>query len=264
MPLFFASKIGWLFVQPLSLAFLLLLASIIAGFMGLRRLQLTGAALSALLLFVALFTTTGGLLLQQLEDRIPPAVVSTPPACLLVHGGGFEGAVTKVRGGVELNQAGERYLEMLRLARLYPDARIIVSGGDGSLMGGEEDDFTIVRRLAAGFGLPESRFIPEALSRNTYENAVNSRLIMEREGFADCLMITSAFHMPRALGMMRKVGARVSPWPVDYRTDGRTGFRIDLTEPMSNAQKMATAVREWLGLAANYVSGRTESLFPAP
>lgn len=260
--MFIMSKLGWLLVQPLSLAFILVLTSLLAGLMRFRRIQLVASSLSTAILFLTLFTTTGTVLLQTLEQRISKVPITEPPACLLVLGGGFEGDVTKVRGNVEVNQAGDRYFEMLRLAREYPKARIIVSGGDGSLSGGYEDDFTIVRRLAEQSGLDPARLIPEPLSRNTYENAVNSRMIMEREGFSVCLMITSAFHMPRALGMMRKAGATVRPWPVDYRTDGRAEFGIDGTEPMSNAQKMTTALREWLGLAANYIAGRTDSLFP--
>lgn len=260
--MFIISKLGWLLVQPLSLGFILVLTSVLAGLLRFRRIQLATASLSAVILFITLFTTTGTVLLQKLEQRIPAKPITEPPACLLVLGGGFEGNVTRVRGNVELNQAGDRYLEMLRLAREYPHSKIIVSGGDGSLTGGYEDDFTIVRRLAERFGLDKDRLIPEPTSRNTYENAVNSRTIMAREGFADCVMITSAFHMPRALGMMRKVGALVRPWPVDYRTDGQALIGIEMTEPMSNAQKMATALREWLGLAANHLAGRTDQLFP--
>jgi uncharacterized SAM-binding protein YcdF (DUF218 family) len=261
---FYLSKIGWLLVQPLSLGLLLILAALFLGLAGWRRLQVVALAAAAVVVFVTIGTTAGTMALQALEDRIPRREPAGAPVCLLVLGGGFEADVTRVRGGVEFNQAGERYMEALRLSRLHPQARIIVSGGDGSLTGGYEDDFTVMKRLARDFGLEEARLLPETGSRNTFENMVNSAAIMKREGLSECLLVTSAFHMPRALGMARKAGVAVRPWPVDYRTDGRTTLGIDLTEPTSNAQKTATALREWLGLFANYLAGRSERLFPEP
>ena len=152
----------------------------------------------------------------------------------------------------------------MRLARLYPQAKIIVSGGDGHMTAAYDDDTTIARRLISGFGIEPERLIAEPLSRNTYENALNSAAILKREKLGPCLLVTSAFHMPRAVGMFRKVGETVIPWPVDYRTDGKTSFGLDFTEPMTNVDLMTTGVLEWWGLLGNYLAGRVDTLFPAP
>ena len=146
-----------------------------------------------------------------------------------------------------------------------PKANIfLISGGDGSLTGGYEDDVAITRRLFQSFGLAPERLVADPVSRNTFENAVNSAALIRSRGLGPCLMITSAFHMPRAMGMMRKVGLDVIPWPVDYRTDGITGLSLDVTEPLKQAERTATAWREWLGLIGNYAAGRTTQLFPGP
>lgn len=262
--MFFLSKLGWLMIQPFSLVFFLVVASLCAGRFGRRRLQTAAGLLAALFLFVPLYTTAGPVLLAVLENRFSRPALPAPPACILVLGGGFHNEVTTARGGVELNDAGDRYVEMLRLARIYPEARLLVSGGDGSLTGHREDDVAVARRLMADFGLDQSRLIAEPVSRNTYENALNSRRIMAREGLSRCLLVTSAFHMPRAVGMMRQVGADVLPWPVDYRTDGSLVFGLSLTEPAGNADNLLVALREWVGLIANRIAGRTTALFPGP
>lgn len=262
--MFHLSKFVWLLLQPLSLAFLLALCGLLAGLMRWHRLRFILSATGILVLFVTLFTTAGTMALQALEARFPRPENEGSPGCILVLGGGFDGDVTRLRGGVALNQGGERYLEALRLALLHPQAKILISGGDGSLTGGYEDDGAIARRMFAGFGIQADRLITDPQSRNTFENAQNSALLIRQNGLGNCLMITSAFHMPRAVGMMRKAGVSITPWPVDYRTDGETGFHLDFTEPMRLAERSSTAWREWLGLLGNFLAGRTETLFPAP
>ncbi len=127
-----------------------------------------------------------------------------------------------------------------------------------------ENDSIIFRRLIDGFGIDPARLVSEPLSRNTYENAVNTTAILKRENLGPCLLVTSAFHMPRAVGMFRKVGGAVIPWPTDYRAEVSRGFRLDFTEPMTNLDLTTTGLLEWWGLIGNYLAGRTDSLFPAP
>lgn len=262
--MFVVSKLYWLLMQPLSLAFSLTLAALAAGVFGFRRLQWAGGLAAATLLFLSLFTTLGALLIEPLESRFPRPAPAPSAGCILVLGGGFENEISTARGGWHLNDSGDRFVEMLRLARLLPEAKILVSGGDGRLVPRFEDDGTVARRLLADFGIETGRLIIEPRSRNTYENAVNSAAIIRRDNLGPCLLVTSAFHMPRAVGMFRTTGVAVIPWPTDYRTDGHTGLTLDPGQPMVNADLLTTALREWSGLAGNYLVGRQESLFPAP
>lgn len=262
--MFHLSKFAWLLLQPLSLAFLLAGAGLLAMLLHRRWLGLVLSTAGMTVLFVTLFTTVGTVALQALEARFPRPDSEGSPGCILVLGGGFDGDVTRLRGGVALNQGAERYLEALRLALVHPQARILISGGDGSLTGGHEDDGSISKRMFADFGIGAERLILDPNSRNTFENAANSARLIRENGLGPCLMITSAFHMPRAVGMMRKAGVPIIPWPVDYRTDGQTGFGFDFTEPMRLAERTSTAWRESLGLLGNYAAGRTETLFPGP
>lgn len=263
--MFTLSKLFWIVAQPLSLAFFAILISLVAALLSWRRVGLVFSSLGTIVLFVTLFTTAGSFFLQPLEDRFPraqadPASVS----CMIVLGGAFETEVTTARGGIELNQSADRFVEALRLARAFPDAPILVSGGDGSLSGTYEGDAAAAQRFFSAFGIPIERLVRETTSRTTFENVQNSKNLLETAGLDNCLLITSAFHMPRSVGLMRKAGIAVIPWPTDYRTSGNVRLGLDFTQPTLNAQQTATAVREWIGLASYFASGRTTALFPAP
>lgn len=260
---FTLSKIFWLAAQPLSAAFLAIFLSLFCGWLGWRRMRSFLALMAALILFLTLYTTSGAWLLQKLEDRIArPETLPSNLSCILILGGGFETEVTTSRGGFELNQGGDRFVEGLRLARLHPGARILVSGGDGSLGGTYEGDARTAVRFFEAFGISANRLVQEATSRNTHENAVNTRVVLEKEGLGDCVLITSAFHMPRSIGLFRKNGMSVIPWPVDYHTPANVRIGFDFTQPSLNTQLMTTAVREWIGLLAYYLAGRTHALVP--
>ncbi|MCM2473573.1 YdcF family protein [Rhizobium sp. CG5] len=263
--MFTLSKLFWIVAQPLSLAFFAIVISFVATLLGWRRIGLVFSSLGAAVLFVTLFTTAGSFFLQVLEERFPrPQADPSSVSCLIVLGGAFETEVTTARGGIELNQSADRFVEALRLARAFPDAQILVSGGDGSLSGTYEGDAAASQRFFSTFGIPVERLVRETTSRTTFENVQNSKSLLESAGLDNCLLITSAFHMPRSVGLMRKAGIAVVPWPTDYRTSGEVRLGLDFTQPTLNAQQTATAVREWIGLASYFASGRTSALFPAP
>lgn len=260
---FYISKIFWLLAQPLSLSLLLLTAGILAGLMGWNRIRMLSSVTAAAVLFLTLFTSTGAVVLQVLEDRIPRAELpAAGPTCIITLGGGFEAEVVTARGGFEMTQAGDRFVETLRLAMAFPQARILISGGDGSLSGAFEGDAVIGPRFFEAFGVPASRVIRETESRDTFENAGNTQELLKQNHLENCLLVTSAFHMPRSVGLFRKLGLVVLPWPTDYRTAGKASLGLDLTQPSTNAQLMTTALREWIGLAFYHLAGRTDAFLP--
>lgn len=263
--MFLVSKLFWMFAQPLSLAFLAILIAVVALLAGLRRWGLALSALGGAILFVTLYTTTGSFVLQGLEARFPkPAADPQTLSCMIVLGGAFETEVTTTRGGIEMNQAADRFIEVLRLARRFPQSAILVSGGDGSLSGAYEGDAVASERFFETFDIPADRLVRETQSRTTSENVAKSQTILAQRGLQNCLLITSAFHMPRAVGLFRAAGIPVTPWPTDFRTSGKVKFGLDFTQPTLNAQQTATAVREWIGLAAYLLTGRMATLYPAP
>ncbi|MDX1057337.1 YdcF family protein [Sinorhizobium medicae] len=261
--MFLVSKIFWFVAQPLSLAFLMLLVGVL---LMLTRFRRTGGGISVFglaVLFITLFTTAGSYFLQILEDRFPrPSPEPAELACMIVLGGAFENVVMASRGGIEMNQAAERFVETLRLARAHPGARILVSGGDGSLSGIYEGDAHASAAFFGTFGIGPERLIREGESRTTFENARNTRHLLRENGLDRCALVTSAYHMPRSVGLFRANDIEVTPWPVDYRTSGKVRLGVDFTQPSLNAQLATTAAKEWTGLLAYYLLGRTQTLLP--
>jgi len=140
---FVLSKIFWFFVQPLNLAIFLLAAGLVGGAFGRVRLMTAAMAGAFLVLALATWTSLGQMLLSPLETRFVRPELPARVDGIIVLGGGLEGAINLARGGYELNAGGDRYVEAAILARRFPDARIVVSGGTGTLiLEGEGDGAT--------------------------------------------------------------------------------------------------------------------------
>lgn len=260
---FLVSKVVWIAVQPVSLTFLLVLAGAIMGAFGRRRLALVATGLGLTVLGASAFTTLGTALITPLEERFArpremPAEVST----IIMLGGASYSRISTARQISELNEAGDRLTETLRLAQIYPEARIVLSGGSGMLMPEGETEAETGRRFFTELGIDPTRLVTEGSSRNTGENVANSvDLLSDVPGHV--LLVTSAFHMPRSVGAFRQAGLEVIPWPVDYRSAGTEGFGVDLGDPAINVLTTTLALREWIGLAAYAIMGRTDGLLPA-
>lgn len=265
-PLFFIlSKIAGFFLQPLNFSILLVAAGVAAGLSGFRLLGIGASLAGCLLLMLSAWTSLGALMLEPLEDRFPrPALPPENVAGIIILGGGFEGAVNLVRGGYELNSSGDRFVEAAILARRYPDAKLVVSGDKGVLIGESEGDATTAPRLFTAFGVARDRLILEGRSRNTDENARFTKELVQPKPGETWLLVTSAFHMPRSVALFRKSAFPVVPWPTDYRTTGRKGFGFFGDNSNTSLQITTAAIREWIGLIAYRLSGRTDTLLPLP
>ncbi|WP_025029843.1 YdcF family protein [Nitratireductor aquibiodomus] len=261
----FISAIGWLFLQPLGLAAILIAVSLVTAFFGWRRLSMMAGGFSFLVLFLSAWTTLGALVLGPLEDRFQkPDPVPERVHGIVVLGGGLEGSINSTRGGHELNASGDRFVEAAILARRYPQARILISGGQGAVFLSGEGDADTAPRLLTALGVDPDGLILENRSRDTYENAAFSREMVQPAAGETWLLVTSAFHMPRAVGVFRKAGFPVTPWPVDYKTAGneKPGFAED--NALDSLRNVTVGIREWIGLAAYRIAGRTDTFLPAP
>jgi len=258
------SKIFWFFAQPVNLAIFLLLAGMLAMLFGRRRLAVAGGVLGFAVLVLSAWTSLGAIMLNPLEERFPKPPLPEKVDGIVVLGGGFEGAINLARGGYELNSSGDRMVETAILARRFPQAKILVSGGNGSLFLDGEGDADTAPRLLGALGVSADRLILEDKSRNTYENAVFSRRLVDPKLGETWLLITSAFHMPRAKALFDKAGFATIPWPVDYRTSGKEGVGFFRDNPVDSIQATTMAVREWVGLFAYRLSGKIDQFFPGP
>ncbi|MEJ6785481.1 YdcF family protein [Aminobacter sp. Piv2-1] len=261
---FYLSKIFWFFAQPLNFAILLLAFGLAASFFGRRRLLRTASLLAFLILALAAWTSLGAVLLTPLEERYPRPALPDEVAGIVVLGGGFEGAINLARGGYELNSGGDRFVETAVLSRRYPQAKVVVSGGTGTLVLDGEGDADTAPRLLEALGVSRDRLVLENRSRNTYENALYSRQLVSPRPGETWLLVTSAFHMPRSMALFAKAEFAVVPWPVDYRTSGQEGIGLFTDNPADSLQNTTIALREWAGLLAYWLSGRIDEPFPGP
>ena len=163
-----------------------------------------------------------------------------------------------------LNEAAERLTVVAELARRYPDARIVFSGGSGALAFGDRPEAEFALRLLESLGVAKGRVVSEDRSRNTVENARFSRELAQPKPGERWLLVTSAYHLPRAVGVFRQAGFPVEAHPVDWRTRGSRDALRPFATLGDGLRRTDTAMREWIGLLAYWLSGRSSELFPGP
>lgn len=263
--LYYASKVLGFFAIPSN--FVILVGIVGALLLGTRfaRWGWRLAIGSLVVLAVIGLSPVGNALIVPFEDRFPAWDASRgAPHGMVVLGGAISPDVSHARDTVALNEAAERLTVVAELARRYPDARIIFSGGSGSIVFDERPEAEFALRLLESLGVPRGRVIAEDKSRNTVENARFSRDIAQPKPGERWLLVTSAYHLPRAMGLFRKAGFPVEAYPVDWRTRG-TG---DLLRPFptlgEGLRRTDTAMREWVGLLAYWIGGQSSELFPGP
>ena len=206
----------------------------------------------------------GNALILPLEERFPPwHPMQGTPAGIIVIGGVINPERSEARGQFSLDEAAERVTVAVELARQYPTARIVFAGGIANQFSGPtEAEFA--GRFFESLGVPRNRITLETQSRNTAENAVfTKRLIAPKPG-ERWLLVTSALHMPRAIGAFRQAGFPVEAYPVDYQTDGWKDLRKISGSLLGDVNKTDAAIHEWLGLLVYWATGRIPVLFPGP
>jgi uncharacterized SAM-binding protein YcdF (DUF218 family) len=262
---FTLSKILWFFVQPSSLiAFGLLF--------GLWRLYILDferarrwLAVSLVALIVCGFLPFSDLLFQPLEDRFPRAKLEGAAITgIIVLGGAVDARIAGGRQLIALNEAAERMTEAVALSRKLPQARVVFTGGSDSLMGGKETEADSAGWFFDALGVERSRVTLESQARNTAENASITKAMLLPKPGERWLLITSAWHMPRAIGCFRAVGFEVEAWPVDYRTVGRFDISKVHSSLPEGLRRIDFITREYLGLIAYWLTGKSNALLPAP
>jgi uncharacterized SAM-binding protein YcdF (DUF218 family) len=219
---------------------------------------------SVMLLAICAFSPLGYLLLDPLEQRFPPwDAARGAPAGIVVLGGSIDADVSAAHGVAVIAGAANRILASAVLAHRYPNARIIFSGGSPSLRSdAREADYAA--SLFESLGISKERLIIERRSRNTQENAEFSKAIAAPKAGERWLLVTSAYHMPRSIGLFRKAGFAVEAYPVDWRVGGRedllrlTAFSVD------GLDRADVGLREWMGLTAYWATGKIDRLLPGP
>lgn len=264
--LFVISKVFWWFASPVTLLLVLAVIALIS----LWRHRQTAAKLLFSLVVVAMvalsFLPLRQWLVGPLEARF--AAIPLPPqvAGIIVLGGAIDPTLSRLRGQPVMNEAAERILAVARLARHYPQARIIYSGGSAAVVANREDrEADYAAAVLADMGVEPSRLEFERNSRNTAENARYSKAAADPKPGEVWLLVTSAMHMPRAVALFRGQDFAVVPYGVDYTTSPWSGGVKDYLAFGSMAdglQALHSGGKEWVGLLAARVFGQSNQVFP--
>jgi uncharacterized SAM-binding protein YcdF (DUF218 family) len=222
-------------------------------------------ATSAVLLALCGFSPVGKLLILPLEQRFPPWDPSRgAPDGVVVLGGGIEPDLSAAHGRPILDHSGDRLVAAAELARQYPNARIVYSGGNANLVGDDsakEADYAL--SMLESLGVAKARLTAERLSRNTVENAEFVKTVANPKEGERWLLVTSAFHMPRSIGLFRRAGFKVEAYPVDWRASPSQALSFS-SVAMNGLERTEVAMREWIGLAAYRLTGKTDDFLPGP
>jgi uncharacterized SAM-binding protein YcdF (DUF218 family) len=262
---FVASKVAWILLQPSSLMIwgtligLALLRTPLARF-GQRLVLIAGSFLA-----ICALTPLCVLLIRPLEDQFPARSFDEiqNPKGIIALGGALNAPLTRARGPIAFSPAGARVTEALALAHYFPRARLVFSGGSADLLGAGIPEGDVVEEFISELGLPMDRVTIERKSRNTFENARFTFDLVDPKPGDMWILVTSAFHMPRAVASFEKAGFHVAPHPVDYFTFGDQGDYWAYTlAPLQSLRLIDIAVKEWAGLTIYWVLGKTADFLP--
>jgi len=258
---FILSKIVFFLIQPLLIGIIFLSV----GWFILCRGNKSGRYLVRLGFFVLVFfswSVVPEILFKPLESYFPDQSITNSFDVIVVLGGGFK--ILK-SGNVKFG-ALNRIVQGIALTKQYPDSKLVLSGGTASIINPNPREADYMKELALQLGVPDENIIVERNSRNTYEQAVEiSKLIddsIHNNTYGKLILITSAFHMPRAVGCFKKAELKLIPYSVDYIHNGLGLFDL-FTFSSENLMLSRTAIKEWLGLLVYRLLDYTDKILPS-
>jgi len=260
------SKLAGLIFSPLTLCLFLFLAGYVLLHDRWRFSQQWGRRLCFLglaLLIIFSYTPLGYVVLTRFENQFAARPLPPQVHGIIVLGGGEDPAISQKRGRLTVQFALDRLLGFKELSEKYPRAVLAYAGGSGRLNPyNNQKEADIAIRLLETMNMTTDQMIVEKTSRNTFENATHLAAMVRDEKSLNWVLVTSAWHMPRAMAAFRAAGWNVSPYATNYITSGdwRDGFSFD---PTINLGRVHLAMRESLGLLIYYATGKTKELWPA-
>jgi uncharacterized SAM-binding protein YcdF (DUF218 family) len=261
---FVLGKLVWVLLQPGNLLLLVLLAGILLFLIFRSRRGKVLVGLSALGFLLLAVAPIGPALLLTLEERFPrPAALPERIDGILVLGGAVDPALSLAYGETVFNSSVARVLAGIALARRHPEAELALVGGEGGFVSVGLAESRATLAFVVAEGIAPARVVLEERSRSTRENAIYASKMIRPKPSQVWVLVTSAYHMPRAFASFAAVDWPVIAYPVDYKIDPRAGLRADFNL-LDGLGTTTLAGKEWAGLLGYWLKGWTRELFPAP
>ena len=261
---FVLSKTLGLLLEPLIIPYLCLICAVLAFW---RRRRMLGRFFVLTAIFLPLLYGVIPLSsqpLQFIENHIKPADLAERQIDGIIVLGGFtgNGVVAESRNQPSLGPAAERFTAALQWHQKFPDKPLVFSGFSGRLVPKGASEADIVQQLLDDLTIDQTHILFENESRNTYDNALNCYNLMAPAPGSHWILITSASHMPRAIGSFRAAGwSGILGYPVDYQTP-ETGFS-QYWDIGYGTGLIAKALHEYAGLLVYWLSGRSTDFLPS-
>lgn len=252
---FVLSKLLGYFSPPSHWLGLLVLATALCLLLRRRRAAGICAALAVLVLILAGTPLLNGPLIRALEDRYPHPDWPVHVDGVVVLGSGEDANILRRRGAPQFNEGADRLIAAMAVARRYPEAKVVFTGGSAVLFGARNAESMTARYVLAELGLDPRRLVIEPRARNTYENILFSKALVKPKPGQVWLLDTSAIHMPRAMAVARKLQWDMVPWPSDYIT-APGGDGAGLFDVGGNLGLSDYAAHEWIGMLAYRLGGK--------
>ncbi|KQW22698.1 hypothetical protein ASC80_04920 [Afipia sp. Root123D2] len=262
---FVLSKVLGFVTTPSNVIGLICLAGVLLLATRWRACAVRVMAVGIVLALVVGYSPLGEVMTLALSERFPAWQDNgRTPTGVIVLGGAINPEVSAARGTPELNTAVDRLTATADLARRFPSAKIVFTGGSGNLIDRSLPEAQFAVPVLEDLGIARGRLIVEDRSRTTFENAAFTRSLVDPKPGELWLLVTSAGHMPRAIGSFRAAGFEVEAYPVDWHSRGW----IDAATPFETLSwglgRTDVAMHEWIGLVAYWLTGRSSELFPGP
>ena len=259
---FTASKLLAFFLEPLAHPYLLLGVAFLLRWRRRRRAMRACLVLAAVLPLLYGFLPLSTPPLQRLENSyaIPILEKDTVDGVIVLGGHTSPGWISESRDQPQQNKAAERLTKGLMLHRDHASSTLIFTGFSGELAHRGWSEAETTQRLVAELGVSKAGILYETTSRNTYENAVNSLDVAVPQPGSRWVLVTSAAHMPRAVGAFEAAGWKnITPYPVDFRT---TPLETGIFSLQGGINNVRNWLHEYVGLAVYWLTGRSTILFP--
>jgi uncharacterized SAM-binding protein YcdF (DUF218 family) len=253
---FIFSKIMWLLLAPANFILILFLLSGLIWFFNKKLSRVAFLSAGTLFVLIGIFPI-GHNLLVYLEKNYEQSFLEDKAfEGILVLGGYFSPDIYNAKKIPSLNSNGDRVVEALRLIQQFPHAKIIFSGKVGSLRKYSVSETEITKEFLRPFDIKADQIIFESNSRNTYENIKFSYELLKPEPEEEWLLLTSAYHMNRAMRVAKSYNWKLIPHPVDYRTNGKYKIFPYALKVSHSFYQFEIALKELVGLIFYRFSGK--------
>lgn len=262
--LFLISSLTWQLLRPSSLLVLALLVGLVLSLAKFRRVGMFVLAGTTVALLAVLVLPVGQWAMGSLERQFPPNRDEPSHVDgIIVLGGAVVPSLTETWHMPALTDGAERMTAFAALAHRHPEARLVFSGGGGSRKPGKLREADVAYQLFEQLGVDVGHMQFERESINTWENAVFSQCLVKPKPDEAWLLVTSAFHMPRAIAVFHKIGWNVLAWPVGFKSrpdsEGLGGGNLP-----EGLHLLDDAAHEWVGALEYSILGRSGEPVLAP